>query len=133
MVTHSRNSGSAFNPSQVHTHTRSSGQPFMLRHPGSSRGFGALLKATSVVVLRALYIHSPHLQFLPDRDSNPQPFDYESDSLTIRPRLPLMLELGCISQKHHNVNRSLPPIFSKKSAFYLLSVDKTINQLFLKS
>ncbi len=73
------------------THTRSSGQPFMLRRPGSSWGFGALLKGTSVVVLRverALYIHSPHLQFLPARDSNSQPLDYESDSLTIRPRLP---------------------------------------------
>ncbi len=30
----------------------------------------------------------PHLQFLLARDSNSQPFDYESDSLTIRPRLP---------------------------------------------
>ncbi len=75
----------AFNPiqsahnSSEHTHPRSSGQPFisikcataafMLRRPGSSWGFGALLKGTSVVVLRverALYIHSPHLQFLPD-------------------------------------------------------------------
>ncbi len=47
-------------------HTRSSGQPFMLRHPGSSWRFGALLKGTSVVVLRverALHIHSSaHLQ-----------------------------------------------------------------------
>ncbi len=34
------------------THTRSSGQPFMLRRPGNSWGFGALLKGTSVVVLR---------------------------------------------------------------------------------
>ncbi len=34
------------------THTRSSGQPFMLRRPGSSWGFGALLKSTSVVVLK---------------------------------------------------------------------------------
>ncbi len=102
MVTHTRNLCSAFDPSKVHTHssehthtpwthTRSSGQPFMLRRPGSSWGFGALLKGTSVVVLRverALDIHSPHLQYLPARDSNSQPFDYESDSLTIRPRLP---------------------------------------------
>ncbi len=96
MVTHTRNLCSAFNPSKVHTHTpwthtRSSGQPFMLRRPGSSWGFGALLKGTSVVVLRverALYIHSPHLQFLPARDSNSQPLSYESDSVTIRPRLP---------------------------------------------
>ncbi len=46
---------------------------------------GALLKGSSVVVLnveRALDIHSPHLQFLPARDSNSQPFDYKSDSLT---------------------------------------------------
>ncbi len=44
------------------THTRSGGQTFMLRRPGSSWGFGALLKGTSVVVLRVergLYIHSP--------------------------------------------------------------------------
>ncbi len=44
------------------THTRSSGQPFMLRRPGSCWGFGALLKGTSVVVLRvekALNIHCP--------------------------------------------------------------------------
>ncbi len=35
--------------------------------PGEQLGFGVLLKGTSVVVLRvkrALYIHSPHLQFL---------------------------------------------------------------------
>ncbi len=73
------------------THTRRSGQLFMLRHPGSGWGFGALLKSTSVVVLkveRALDIHSPHQKSLPDRHSNLQPFDYESDSLTIRPRIP---------------------------------------------
>ncbi len=67
------------------THTR---QPFILRRPVSSWGFGALLKGTSVVVLRALYIHPPPLQFLPARDSNPQPFKYESDSLTIGPQHP---------------------------------------------
>ncbi len=97
MVTHTRNLCSAFDPSKVHTHssehtlTRSSGQPFMLLRPGSSWGFGALLKGTSVMVLRverALYIHSPHLQSLPARDLNSQPLGYESDSLTIRPRLP---------------------------------------------
>ncbi len=102
MVTHTQNLCSAINPSKVRTHssehthtpwthTRSSGQPFMLRRPGSSWGFGALLKGTSVVVLkdeRALYIHSPHPQSLPARDSNSQPLGYETDSLTIRPRLP---------------------------------------------
>ncbi len=37
---------------------------------------------------RALDIYSPHLQFLQGRDSNSQPFDYKSNSLTIKPRLP---------------------------------------------
>ncbi len=113
MVTHTQNSCSAFNPSKVHTHssehthtvntnteqwthtqqwthTWSSGLPFMLRRPGSSWGFGALLKGTSVVVLRVervLDILSPHLQFL-------QPLGYESDSLTIRPRLPQKVHTG---------------------------------------
>ncbi len=101
MVTHTQNLCSAINPSKVSTHTavsahthrehtRSSGQAFMQRHPGSSWGFCALLKGTSVVVLRierALDIHSPHLRFRPARDSNSQPLDYESDSLTIRPWL----------------------------------------------
>ncbi len=69
MVTHTRNLCSAFNPSKVHTHssehthtpwthTRSSGQPFMLRRPGSSWGFGALFKGTSVVVLRVKTFYS---------------------------------------------------------------------------
>ncbi len=39
-------------------------------------------------VERVLYIHSPHLQLLLARGLNSQSFDYESDSLTIRPRLP---------------------------------------------
>ncbi len=60
----------------------------MLQRPGSSWGFGALLKGTSVVVLRVervLYIHSPHLQFLSDLrlELNSQPLGYESDSLTL--------------------------------------------------
>ncbi len=52
-------------PIQVHTH--SSGQPFLLRHPGSSWGFSALLKGTSTWYWRwrerctFTYIHSPHL------------------------------------------------------------------------
>ncbi len=95
---------SAHTQQWTHTHrehTWSSGQPFMLRRPGSSWGFDVLLKGTSVVVLRverALYIHSPHLQFLPARDSNSQPLDYESDSLTIRPRLPYITYISLSSE-----------------------------------
>ncbi len=98
MVTHTQNLCSALtHPMCPHTtvnthtpwtHTRSSGQPFMLRCPGSSRGFGALLKGTSIVVLRV----KSSWTFTPltyncrsARDSNSQPFDYESNSQTIRP------------------------------------------------
>ncbi len=52
---------SAFNPSKC-THTWSSGQP-MLRHPGSSRGFSALLKGLTSVVDNSCR----------SWDSNPQP------------------------------------------------------------
>ncbi len=38
---------------------------------------------------RALYIHSPHPQSLPARDSNSHPFDHESTFITISPQLPL--------------------------------------------
>ncbi len=88
------------------THTRSSGQPFMLRPQGSSWGFGVLLKGTSVMVLkveRALYIHSPTDNPCWTWDSNSQPLDYESDSLTIRPQLPQSRGLKrqeCVWQKY---------------------------------
>ncbi len=72
----------------THTHTQREHTHTMNTHPeqraviyaaapGSSWGFGDLLKGSSVVVLRvkrALYIHSPHRQSLPARDSNSQPF-----------------------------------------------------------
>ncbi len=70
-LTHPKCIHTAVNTHTPWTHTWSSGQPFMLRRLGSSCGF--LLKVTSVVVLRverALDIHSPHRQSLPDWDSN---------------------------------------------------------------
>ncbi len=81
MVTHTRNLSSAFNPSKctltaVNTHPEQ--WAAILRHPGSSWGIGALLKGlTSVVVLkveRALVIHSPHRQSLPDLGIEPATF-----------------------------------------------------------
>ncbi len=89
-LTHPKYTHTEVNTHTLWAHTQSSGEPFMLRRPGSSWGFGAWLKGTLVVVLRverALDIHSPQLQLLPARDSNSQPFDYESNSLTIRPWL----------------------------------------------
>ncbi len=81
MVTHTRNLFSAFNPSKctltaVNTHLEQ--WAAILRRPGSSWGIGALLKGlTSVVVLkveRALVIHSPHRQSLPDLGIEPATF-----------------------------------------------------------
>ncbi len=69
------------------THTQSSGQPFMLRRPRSSWGFGALLKGTSSWFWgwreRCTFMPPPplplplppHLQSLPAWDSNSQHFD----------------------------------------------------------
>ncbi len=81
MVTHTRNLSSAFNPSKctltaVNTHLEQ--WAAILRRPGSSWGIGALLNGlTSVVVLkveRALVIHSPHRQSLPDLGIEPATF-----------------------------------------------------------
>ncbi len=58
----------------------------MLQRPGSSWGFGALLKDTSVVVLEE--DTPPTNNPCRTWDSNPQPSAYKSDSLSIRPRLP---------------------------------------------
>ncbi len=73
---------SAFNPSKC-THTWSSGQP-TLRRPGSSWGFGALLKGLTSVVDTSCQ----------SWDSNPQPrvtSGFKSNALSIRPRLPFTL------------------------------------------
>ncbi len=90
-LTHPKCTHTAVNTHTPWTHTQSSGQPFMLRRPGSSWGFGALLKGTSVVVLR---VERERCTFTPPTYNScwPEtrtPFDYESDSLTIRPGLPM--------------------------------------------
>ncbi len=85
------------------THTQSSGQP-LLQRPGISWGFGALLKGTSVMVLkveRVLFIHNPHLQFLPVRESNQRPSGYKPNSLTARPQLPPYVLIMCTLCAHH--------------------------------
>ncbi len=67
---------------------------------GAPRGFGALLKGlTSVVVLkveRALDIHSPHLQSLPDLRLEPTTFGLQARLSTIWPRLayPIKHKIG---------------------------------------
>ncbi len=88
MLPHTRNLCSAFNPSKVHTqqwtHTHTVGSHLCCGARGAVGGSVPCSRAPqSWRVQRALYHSPPHLQFLPDRDSNLQPFDYESDSLTI--------------------------------------------------
>ncbi len=82
----------------AHTHTQQWTHTHREHTPGAvgshlccgARGAvgGSVPCSRALKVERALDIHSPHLQSLPDPDSNSQPLDYESDSLTIRPCLP---------------------------------------------
>ncbi len=67
------------------THTRSSGQPFMLRRPRSNWGSVLCSRAPRRGIKGGeRTVHSlPHLQSLPARDSNSQPFNYESYSLPL--------------------------------------------------
>ncbi len=74
----------------THTHTHREHTPGAVWSPGSSWGFGALLKGTSVVYGGESAVHS-YNSCRPETRS--QPLDYESDSLTIRPRLPLVKNL----------------------------------------
>ncbi len=78
------------------THTAMNTHPeqwaaFYAVAPGEQLGVWCLAQrhlSHGIEVERALHIHSPHLQFLPARDLNLQPFNHKFDSLTIRPRLP---------------------------------------------
>ncbi len=104
MVTHTWDSCSTFtHPKCTHTHTHQWTHTHREHTPGAvgshlccgSRGavggFGALLKGTSVVVLRvesAVYSPPPTYNSYRHRDSISQPLDYKSDSLTIKPQLP---------------------------------------------
>ncbi len=101
---------SAFNPSKcthtvvsseqtnthTHTHTHSvNTHPEQwaanAAAPGNSWGFGALLKdLTSVMVLRWRERWTSTYNPCWTGDPNPQPLGYKSDSLSIRPRLPLI-------------------------------------------
>ncbi len=96
MVTHTRNSCSAFNPSKVHTHSS--------EHTHGAVGSELCCGARGAVGGSMPCSRAPQswywgwrerCTFTPPTynscrtwDSNSQPLDYESDSLTIRPRFP---------------------------------------------
>ncbi len=103
MVTHTRNLCSAFNPSKVHTHSSEHTHTHRGHTPGAvgshlcCGAWGAV--GGSVSCSRApqswYWGWRERCTFTPPTynscrtwDSNSQPFDYESHSLTIRPRLP---------------------------------------------
>ncbi len=102
MVTHTQTRCSAFNPNKVHTHS-SEHTHTVNTHPEQWAAIYAAAPGEQLGVWCLAQGHLgrgieggesaghslPHRQSLPARDSNPQPFDYESDSLTIRPQLPL--------------------------------------------
>ncbi len=103
LVTHTRNSCSVFNPSKVHTH---SSEHTHCEHTPGAVGSHLCCSALGAVGgsvpcsrapqswywrwrKRALVIHYPHLYNSSQTwDSNSQPLDHESDTLTIGPRLP---------------------------------------------
>ncbi len=104
MVTHTRKSCSAFTHPSTQTHS-SEHTHTVNTHPEQWAAINAAVPreqlrvrcldqghlAVVLKVERALYIHSPHLQSLLDRDSNSQPFDYESDSLPLGHDFPKLL------------------------------------------
>ncbi len=68
----------------THTHTRSSGQPSMLRRRGVVVGSVPCSRTPRSWYWRWRKLCTftpPPTQFLPDQDSNPWPLDYKSDSL----------------------------------------------------
>ncbi len=85
-LSHPKCTHTAVNTHTPWTHTRSSGQPLMLRRPGSSWGFGAL--SWYWRWRERCTFTPPTYNSCRTWDSNSQPLGYESDSLTIRPRLP---------------------------------------------
>ncbi len=85
--------------------------------PGEQLGVRCLAQGHLIVVLKVERerIHSPHRQSLPDQDSNSQPFDYESKSLTITPQLP-----HCWMKCNIFAAGKIKPFFVPSHKMYLL-------------
>ncbi len=74
----------------------------------------------------SVYIHSPHRQFLPARDSNSHPFDYDYDSLTIRLRLHQSYQYG---EGHSDITST----FNFNAHFYTIKKLQVRNIWFVSS
>ncbi len=109
--THTHTHTHTHTPGAVDTHTHtpwSSGQS-TLRRPGSSWGFGALLKGLTSVVDNSC------------RSREPTTSDYKSSALSIRPRLPLDYNLQLYCKLLHIQCGSV------KSNAILIKIHKHIN------
>ncbi len=110
MVTHTRNLCSAFNPSKVHTHSSEHTHTvdthpeqwaaIFVAAPGEQLGVrclaqGHLSRGIEGGESAEHSLPPPTIPAGPRQDSNSQPLDYESNSLTSRPRLPLKWCNGC--------------------------------------
>ncbi len=83
----------------THTHTEQWAALYAAA-PREQLGVWCLAQGHHVMVLkveRALCIHSPHQQSLPDRDSNSQPFNYESDFLPLGHDFRMMRDIYHVS------------------------------------
>ncbi len=130
-LTHPKCTHTAVNTHTVNTHPEQWATIYAAA-PGEQLGFSALLKGTSVVVLRVertLYIHSPHLQSLLARDSNLQPLDYKSNSLTIRPRLPKCNGIDTSKLITANHSKSLCMIYWNTLLPFILCLKEKLLQI----
>ncbi len=93
MVTHTQNLCSAFNPSIVHIHSSEHTHTAVNTHPEQWAAINAAAPGEQLGV-QCLAQGSHLSRGIEGGESaghslpSPTPFDYESDSLTIRPRLP---------------------------------------------
>ncbi len=115
--THTVNTHTAVNThTHTHTHTHREHTPGAVgRHLccGARRAVGSSVPCSRATQSeRALYIHSPP-QSLPDRDSNSQPLDYESDSL------PLGHDYSFIFQFH---KETCSILFNNKSTHFIFII-----------
>ncbi len=96
-LTHPKCTHTAVNTQTHCEHTPGAlGSHYYVAAPGEQLGVQCLAQGHLVVVLkveRALYIHSPHLQFLPARDLNSKPLDYESDSQPLGHDFPQLFQI----------------------------------------
>ncbi len=124
--------------SQQWTHTRSSGQPCC----GARGAVGGSVPCSRVSPQSWYWRWREHLLFTPPTDnscrtweSNLQPLGYKSNSLTIRPRLPLfycifvqinaaLVSIRCFFQKH----KKIWPFPSYWTVMYLHTENKSITK-----